>query len=102
MSTPIQSRLKPGVAEALREHMEGFVDDWAGVLLGVDPSTFARRPAHSVYAARLTAVELALAELERYSKCLERQAREDGMTHSAIGVARGVSPQAVSARLKAS
>lgn len=99
MTTP-QSRLRGSEPEYLRADIADLVDVWAATLLDWPRSELADHPAADVVLHRLTASVLLLDGLDEYSRQLERDARDAGCTQSAIAEARGVSPQAVSARLQ--
>lgn len=99
MTTPLQDALRPGEQDELRKDVLRLVSRWAGRLLGVDQAELWMHPDREVIAARLTAAELAIAELGRLSRLLERQGRDAGLSQPELARARGVSPQAVSQRL---
>lgn len=101
MTTPLQDRLTGSDPANLRADVKDLVDVWAATLLDVSRSEFRDMPEDDLLLNLLTAAELLRAEIDRYSRLLERQAWQAGLTQPAIAQARGVSPQAVSSRLKA-
>ena len=100
MTTPLHDRLVGDERASLRTDVTALVDTWAANLLAIDPSELDHLPERDAVCKRLTATALVIAELDEYSRLLERQAWQAGVTQPAIAEARGVSPQAVSARLR--
>lgn len=101
MTTPLQARLRDSEPADLRYDIAEIVDIWAATLLDCHVRELPEHPQADLILHQLTACELLAAELDRYSRALERDARAAGQTQMAIAEARGVSPQAVSQRLKA-
>lgn len=100
MTTTLQSRLRGHEPADLHADIVSLADVWAATLLDARVSELPEHPDADVVLHRLTACALLRDELDRYSRQLERDARAAGQTQTAIAEARGVSPQAVSARLR--
>lgn len=100
MSATLQNRLRAHEPADLRVDVTDLVDVWAATLLDVPRGELAEHPDADVVLHRLTACALLRDELDGYSRRLERDARDAGCTQAMIAEARGVSPQAVSARLR--
>jgi hypothetical protein len=101
MTTQLQDRLREHEPADLRADVASLVDVWAATLLDVPLRELPEHPETDVILHQLTAAELLRAEVERYSRLLERQAWQAGLSQPAIATARGVTPQAVSSRIKA-
>lgn len=99
MTTPLQARLRGSEPDDLRTDVADLVDVWAATLLDVPMRELPEHPDADVALHRLTACALLIGEIGDRFRQLERDARDAGCTQSAIAEARGVSPQAVSARL---